>query len=44
MSFKKAITKTPGVADSYRVGFQALRAQDKPHIQADTTTRLTGEC
>jgi len=42
MTFKKAIESTPSVAASYKVGLQALRKQDKPHVQPQSPNRLTG--
>lgn len=42
MTFKKAVEDTPRLKDAYREGLQALRAEDKPHIEAEDTRRLTG--
>ena len=42
MNFKKAVEDTPGLKDAYRLGLQALRAEDRPHIEAEDTRRLTG--
>ena len=40
--FRKAVEETPNLAASFRAGLRALRAQDRPHIQAEDTRRLTG--
>jgi hypothetical protein len=42
MTFKEAVEKTPQLKNAYQVGLQALRAEDKPHIEAEDTRRLTG--
>jgi hypothetical protein len=40
MTFKTAVEATPPLA--YGVGLQALRAEDRPHIDAEDTRQLTG--
>lgn len=42
MSFKEAVEKTPHLENAYEVGLQALRAEDKPHIEAEDTRSLCG--
>jgi hypothetical protein len=42
MTFKEAIEKTPNLESAFRVGLQALRSEDKPHIEAEDTRRLCG--
>jgi hypothetical protein len=42
MNFKKAVVKTPNLRNSWKPGLQALRAEDRPHIKADDTRRLSG--
>jgi hypothetical protein len=42
MSFKTALENTLNLENSYQPGLQALRAEDRPHIQADDTRRLRG--
>lgn len=42
MKFKEATEATPGLENAYKVGLQALRAEDKPHIDAADTRCLTG--
>jgi hypothetical protein len=42
MNFKEATENTPGLETKYKVGLQALRAEDKTHIRAEDTRRLTG--
>jgi len=42
MSFREAIASTSGLEEAYKVGLQALRAEDKPHIDAADTRCLTG--
>jgi len=41
-TFKNAIAKTPHLKSAWRTGLQALRAEDKPHIVAEDTRKLTG--
>ena len=42
MTFKDAVEKTPHLEQSYKVGLQALRAEDKPHLSAENTRHLGG--
>jgi hypothetical protein len=42
MKFKPAVEQTPNLEKAYEVGLQALRAEDKPHIQAEDTRKLAG--
>lgn len=42
MTFKEALEATPDVKDSWRKGLKALRAEDKPHVEAEDTRRLRG--
>ena len=42
MTFKEAVEATPGLSGAFQIGLQALRAVDKPHIEAEDTRKLTG--
>ena len=42
MNFQQAVGKTPALKDAWRAGLQALRAEDKPHIEAEDPRNLTG--
>jgi len=42
MTFKEAVEATPNLSGTLQVGLQALRAEDKPHIEAQNTRKLTG--
>ncbi len=42
MTFKKAVEDTPHLSGRFQVGLQALRTEDKPHIVAENTRKLTG--
>lgn len=42
MTFKEAVQATPHLQNAYRVGLQALRAEDRPHIDAEDTRQLRG--
>ena len=42
MTFKQAVEQTPNLENAWRVGLQALRAEDKPHIKPEDTRRLRG--
>jgi len=42
MTFKEAVEKTTHLKKAYCPGLQALRAEDKPHIEAEDTRKLTG--
>lgn len=42
MNFKEAVEKTPALKNSWCPGLQALRTEDKPHIEAVDPRKLTG--
>lgn len=42
MTFKEAVNKTRGLEDAWREGLQALRREDKPHIEAEDTRAIRG--
>lgn len=42
MTFKDAVRQTPDVQNAWRTGLQALRAEDRPHVEAEDTRRLCG--
>jgi hypothetical protein len=42
MTFKEAVEKTPGLKNAHKLGLQALRAEDRPHVVAEDTRSLTG--
>ena len=42
MKFQQATESTPGLEAAYQVGLQALRAEDRPHINAGNTRSLRG--
>jgi hypothetical protein len=42
MTFKQAVEKSPHLHQAWCVGLQALRPEDKPHIQAEDPRKLTG--
>jgi hypothetical protein len=42
MKFKEAVEGTPNLADAYKEGLQALRAQDRKHIEAEDPRKLRG--
>ncbi len=42
MNFKKAVKATPHLQNAWMPGLGALRAQDRPHISAEDTRKLTG--
>lgn len=42
MTFKEAVEKTRLLKNSYCVGLQALRAEDRLHIEAEDTRKLRG--
>lgn len=42
MTFKDAVERTPNLADAWHKGLEALRAEDKPHVKAANTRKLTG--
>lgn len=41
-TFREAVEDTPRLENAWRAGLQALRAEDKPHIDAEDTRKLTG--
>jgi hypothetical protein len=42
MTFKDAVGKTAHLENAWKEGLQALRRQDKPHIEPQDTRRLRG--
>jgi hypothetical protein len=42
VSFRSVVEKTRDLRNAWKVGLGALRAQDKPHIEADDTRQLGG--
>lgn len=42
MTFKDAVEATPNLAGGFQKGLHALRAQDRPHIEAENTRKLAG--
>ncbi len=42
MTFQEAVQQTPHLAAAWRAGLQALRAEDRPHIQTEHPRRLRG--
>jgi hypothetical protein len=42
MTFKQAVERTPHLKKCWCVGLQALRTEDKPHIEAEDPRKLTG--
>ena len=42
MTFKEAVTQTPNLETAWQPGLQALRAEDKSHVKAENTRRLSG--
>lgn len=42
MTFRQAVEQTPNLNQAWQPGLQALRAQDRPHIQAEDTHQLGG--
>ena len=42
MTFRSAVEGTPGLEQSWRSGFQALKPADKSHIKATDPTRIKG--
>lgn len=42
MKFDQAVKKVPGLEKAHRPGLRALRSQDRPHIVAEDTRRLSG--
>ena len=42
MTFKEAVAATPHLENAWKPGLQALRAEDRPHIEAEDTRKLQG--
>ena len=42
MTFREAVEATPNLSGTFRDGLQALRAEDKPHIDVENTRKLSG--
>lgn len=42
MTFQEAVKKTKGLGSVWQEGLQALRPEDKPHVQAENTRALRG--
>jgi hypothetical protein len=42
MKFKEAVEQTPHLAEAYCLGLQALRPEDKPHIEPEDPRKLAG--
>jgi len=42
VNFKRAVRKTPHLADTWMEGLGALRAQDRPHVAPEDPRRLKG--
>lgn len=42
MTFKDTVDRTPNLSGAWQKGLEALRTEDKPHIQAANTRKLTG--
>lgn len=42
MDFKKTVSETYLLKAAWRPSLQALRAEDKPHIDAEDPRKLTG--
>jgi hypothetical protein len=42
MTFKAAVKKVAGLEEAHQLGLQALRAEDRPHIEPENTRSLTG--
>jgi hypothetical protein len=42
MTFRQAVERTQHLEHSWQHGLQALRAEDKPHIEPEDTRRLRG--
>lgn len=42
MTFKKAVGKIPRLKNAWCAGLQALRPEDRPHIEAEDPRKLTG--
>lgn len=42
MTFQQAVAATPRLKNCFRAGLQALRAEDRPRVEAEDTRRLAG--
>lgn len=42
MTFKDALKRTPHLEDAWKAGLGAMRSQDRPHINPETTRNLSG--
>lgn len=42
MTFRRAVEQTTHLTNAWKPGLQALRAQDRPHIESEDTRRLAG--
>lgn len=42
MDFQEAVGRTPHLRKAYKSGLQALRSEDRPHIVAEDTRRISG--
>ena len=42
MTFKEAVEATPGLDQAFRTGLQALRAKDRPHVDAEDPRSISG--
>ncbi len=42
MTFREAVEATPHLENAWEPGLRALRAEDRPHVQAEDTRRLRG--
>jgi hypothetical protein len=42
MNFKESVAATPHLKNSFCEGLQALRAEDKPHVEVEDTRKLAG--
>ena len=42
MTFKEALEQTPDVQNAWLPGLQALRAEDRPHVETQDTRQLRG--
>lgn len=42
MTFKEAVQNTPVLKDAFQEGLRALRAEDRPHIEAEDTRAIVG--
>lgn len=42
MTFAEAVAATPHLENAWEPGLQALRAEDRPHVEAEDTRKLRG--